>query len=52
MHITSETKTLTFETTIFKTPQNPKCIYVILFFKSSGDCDAMMHVLKDSINLK
>ena len=36
-----------------RTPQTQKCIYVIfIFFKFPVDCDAMMHVLKDFINLK
>ena len=35
-----------------RTPQTQKCIYVICFFKFPVDCDAMMHVLKDFINLK
>ena len=35
-----------------RTPQTQKCIYVIFIFKFPVDCDAMMHVLKDFINLK
>ena len=35
----------------FQNSSNLKCIHVI-YFKFPVDCDAMMHVLKDSINLK
>ena len=51
MHKTSETETLTFETKaleLFK----PKVNICNFIFKFPVDCDAMMHVLKDSINLK
>ena len=45
MHITSETKTLEL--------LKPKVrICKFYFFKFPVDCDAMMHVLKDSIILK
>ena len=44
MHITSETKLLE----LLK-PKVHKCYFN---FKFPVDCDAMMHVLKDSIDLK
>ena len=45
MHITSETQTLE----LFK-PQVHICNFN--FFKFPVDCDAMMHVLKDSLIFK
>ena len=44
MHITSETQTLEL--------LKPNVHVCNFFFKFPVDCDAMMHVLKDSINLK
>ena len=52
MHITSETETLTVETKKFSELLKPKVHICNFIFKSPVDCDAMMHVLKDSINLK
>ena len=48
MHITSEIETLTFETKTLELLK-PKVHICNFIFKFPVDCDAMMHVLKDSI---
>ena len=52
MHITSETKTLTFETLTLELLKPKVHICNFNFSNSRFDCDAMIHVLKDSINLE
>ena len=52
MHITSETKILPFETPTLELLKPKVHICNFNFFKFPVDCDAMMHVLEDSINLK
>ena len=47
MHVTSKTKTFRTHQT-----QSAKVHICNFIFKLPVDCDAMMHVLKDSINLK
>ena len=49
MHITSETKTLTFETQTLELLKPKVHICNFKFFKFPVDRDAMIHVLKDSI---
>ena len=49
MHITSETKTLAFETQTLELLKPNVHICNFNFFKIPVDCDAMKHVLKDSI---
>ena len=51
MHKTSETETLTFETKSLELLK-PKVHICNFILKFPVDCDAMMHVLKDFINLK